>query len=363
MRCPVNSTIIDLRGLVRPTLVEMTKHDDSPNVAEFRIQPLERGYGHTLGNSMRRMLLSSLRGTAVWAFRIDGVVHEHQTIPGVVEDVHQIIGNLKSLTLAMDADKEEAVLSIRRSGAGAVTAGQVEPQAGVTVADPSHHILTLTDDRDLHVELYVNKGRGYVEADQHQLDRTKGLPVDLVRVDSIYSPVRRTNFTVAETRVGQRTDYDRLVLTVETNGTLTPEEAVSYAAALAQTHFQYFTNFGSSAAGTVASAETNSAEGIRIAGLLRTQIDDLQLSVRSVNSLKNWNIRTVDDLVRQTEEQILRVKNFGKKSLQEIAAYLDRENLSFGMRFEEDGAGGVRVVEWGTPASRAAEKAPDDEEE
>jgi DNA-directed RNA polymerase subunit alpha len=341
----------------------MTKREDNPNVAEFRIQPLERGYGHTLGNAMRRMLLSSLRGSAVWGFRIDGVVHEHQTIPGVVEDVHQIIGNLKTLTLAMDDDKEEVVLRISKTGAGAVTGADIESAAGVRVVDPAQHILSLSDDRDLNIELYVNKGRGYIESDQHSVDRARGLPVDLVRIDSIYSPVRRVNFTVAETRVGQRTDYDRLALTVETNGTLSPEEAVSYAAALAQTHFQYFTSFGSSSAGAPGMGEAGGADGIRLAGLLRTPIDDLELSVRSVNSLKNSAIRSLGDLVRQTEDQILKVKNFGKKSLSEIAELLEREGLNFGMKFEENGDGGVRVVDWGTPASRAAANAPDDPEE
>ncbi|HEX6051272.1 MAG TPA: DNA-directed RNA polymerase subunit alpha, partial [Gemmatimonadaceae bacterium] len=230
--------VIDLTGLVRPQLVEATKREDNSNVAEFRLQPLERGFGHTLGNAMRRMLLSSLRGSAVWGFRIDGVVHEHQTIPGVVEDVHQIIANLKTLTLSLADDLDEAILRISKSEAGPVTAADIQDQSGVRVIDNRHHLFTLQDDRDINVELYVNKGRGYVEADQHVIDR--GLPVDLVRIDSIYNPVRRANFSVAETRVGQRTDYDRLTLTVETNGTITPEEAVSYAAALAQTHFQYF---------------------------------------------------------------------------------------------------------------------------
>src|ERR671920_1721952 len=198
---------IDLRGLVRPQLVEATKRDDSSNIAEFRIQPLERGFGHTLGNAMRRMLLSSLRGAAVWGFRIDGVVHEHQTIAGVVEDVHQIIGNLKTLTLVLDEGVEDVVLRISKSEAGPVTAADIQSVAGPRVVDPSHHLFTLQDDRDINVELYVNKGRGYLESDQHPLDR--GLPVDLVRIDSIYNPVRRANFSVAETRVGQRTDYDR----------------------------------------------------------------------------------------------------------------------------------------------------------
>jgi DNA-directed RNA polymerase subunit alpha len=352
---------IDLRGLVRPQLVEMTKREDQANAAEFRLQPLERGYGHTLGNSMRRMLLSSLRGAAVWGFRIDGVLHEHQTIVGVVEDVHQIIGNLKTLVLQLDTDVEDAILRLKVRKAGAVTAGQLELPGGVTVVNGAHHILTIQDDRELAIELYVNKGRGYMEADQHPQDRS--LPVDLVRIDSIYSPVKRVNFAVAETRVGQRTDYDRLTLTVETNGTITPEEAVSYAAALAQTHFQYFASFGTSAAAAVAvpGAEGNS-DAARLAELLRTPIDDLSLSVRSVNSLKNSSIRSLGDLVRQTETQILQVKNFGKKSLQEIADLLEKEGLNFGMKFEES-TDGVRVADWGTPPSRAAANAPDDEEE
>jgi DNA-directed RNA polymerase subunit alpha len=305
------------------------------------------------------MLLSSLRGTAVWAFRMDGMLHEHQTIPGVVEDVHQIIGNLKSLTLSLADDVDEAVLRIHKSESGPVTARDIEESGVVRIIDPTHHLFTLQDDRDINVELYVNKGRGYVEADQHPLDR--GLPVDLVRIDSIYNPVRRANFAVAETRVGQRTDYDRLTLTVETNGTISPEESVSYAAALAQTHFQFFANFGSHAQGMVSVGADGSADGQRLSQLFRTPIDELELSVRSVNSLKNSDIRTLGDLVRQTEAQMLQVKNFGKKSLQEIADLLEREGLNFGMRYEE-GPEGVRVTDWGTAPSRAAAAAPDEEE-
>jgi DNA-directed RNA polymerase subunit alpha len=279
-----------------------------------------------------------------------------------VEDVHQIIGNLKTLTLVLAEDVENAVLHIQKSGPGAVTAADIAPVSGVRAVDESHHILTLQDDRDLNIELYVNKGRGYVESDQHPLDR--GLPVDLVRIDSIYNPVRRANFSVAETRVGQRTDYDRLTLTVETNGTISPEEAVSYAAALAQTHFQYFVEFGSHSSAPVGSpaGDGTAPDGVKLKQTLKTPIDDLELSVRSVNSLKNSNIRSLGDLVRQTEGQILQVKNFGKKSLQEIADLLEREGLNFGMRFEENGDG-VTVTDWGTPPSQAAAAAPDDEEE
>ena len=354
-------TTLDLTGLVRPHLVEMTKREDNANAAEFRLQPLERGYGYTLGNSLRRMLLSSLRGAAVWAFRLDGVVHEHQTIPGVVEDVHQIIQRLKALTLVLAPDVDEAVLHIKHEKAGPVYARDIEAHSAVTIVNPDQLLFTVQDDREIGGELYVNKGRGYVEAEQHPIDRT--MPVDVVRVDSIYNPVRRANFSVAETRVGQRTDYDRLTLVVETNGTISPEEAVSYAAALAQTHFQYFVEFGTHASAPLGLAmETGDGDAGKMAHKLRTPIDDLELSVRSVNSLKNSNIRTLGDLVRQTESQILQVKNFGKKSLQEIADLLERERLNFGMRFEE-ADGGLRVMDWGTPPSQAAAAAPDDMEE
>ena len=338
-------TTLDLTGLVRPHLVEMTKREDNPNAAEFRLQPLERGYGYTLGNSLRRMLLSSLRGAAVWAFRLDGVVHEHQTIPGVVEDVHQIIQRLKQLTLVLDDDVDEAVLHIRREKAGPVYARDIEAHASVTVINPDQLLFTLQDDREIAGELYVNKGRGYVEAEQHPVDRT--LPVDVVRIDSIYNPVRRANFTVAETRVGQRTDYDRLTLSVETNGTISPEDAVAYAAALAQEHFRYFVDFGKVRMVPVTEqqeAETRSSDGLKAS--LDRSIDDLGLSVRSVNSLKNSNIRTLGDLVQYTEGDLLKVKNVGEKALGEIADLLRRENLNFGMRYEEvDGV--VRVLDQG----------------
>ena len=233
---------IDLTGLVRPHLVEMTKRDDNPNAAEFRLQPLERGFGYTLGNSLRRLLLSSLRGSAVWGFRLDGVVHEHQTVQGVLEDVHQIVQRLKSLTLVLAPDVDDAILHIRREGAGPVYARDIQEHGSVSIKNPDHLLFTLQDDREVSMELYVNKGRGYVEAEMHPADRS--LPVDLVRIDAIYNPVRRANFAVAETRVGQRTDYDRLTVQVETNGTITPEDAIAYAAALAQVHFQYFVDFG-----------------------------------------------------------------------------------------------------------------------
>jgi len=337
---------IDLTGLVRPHLVEMTKRDDNPNAAEFRLQPLERGFGYTLGNSLRRLLLSSLRGSAVWGFRLDGVVHEHQTVPGVLEDVHQIIQRLKALTLVLAEDVDEAVLHIRREGAGAVYARDIQEHGSVRVVNPDHLLFTLQDDREIGGELYVNKGRGYVEAELHPADRS--LPVDLVRIDAIYNPVRRANFTVAETRVGQRTDYDRLTVTLETNGTITPEDAIAYAAALAQEHFRYFVEFGK----VPMARDTAGAPGAPAPGNLRHRlsklIDDFGLSVRSLNSLKNSNIRTLRDLVEFSEDDLLKVKNVGEKAIQEIAELLQREGLNFGMRFE-DADGDLRVANPGTP--------------
>jgi len=341
-------TTLDLTGLVRPHLVEMTKREDNPNSAEFRLQPLERGYGYTLGNSLRRLLLSSLRGAAVWAFRIDGVVHEHQTIPGVVEDVHQIIQRLKQLTLVLAPEVDEAVLRFKVEKAGPVYARDLEQHGSVSIVNSEQLLFTVQDDRDISGELYVNKGRGYVEAEQHPVDRT--LAVDVVRIDSIYNPVRRANFTVAETRVGQRTDYDRLTLTVETNGTISPEDAVAYAAALAQEHFRFFVDFGKVpiVPGEPEGAGNGGSEGGRLRDVLSRAIDDAGLSVRSVNSLKNSNIRTLGDLVRYKEDDLLKVKNVGEKALGEIAELLRREGLNFGMQLEETAGGEIRIIDPGS---------------
>jgi len=226
-----------------------------------------------------------------------------------------------------------------------VYARDIEAHSAVTIVNPDQLLFTLQDDRDIGGELYVNKGRGYVEAEQHPLDRT--MPVDVVRIDSIYNPVRRANFTVAETRVGQRTDYDRLTLTVETNGTITPEDAVAYAAALAQEHFRFFVDFGKVPMVAAQPAGNGGAATGRLRESLSRSIDDVGLSVRSVNSLKNSNIRTLGDLVQYREEDLLKVKNVGEKALGEIAELLRREGLNFGMRVEEV-EGELRVLDPGT---------------
>jgi DNA-directed RNA polymerase subunit alpha len=324
--------------LVLPERIEQIESvEDADRSAQFVVEPLERGFGHTLGNSVRRVLLSSLSGAAVWGFRIDGVLHEHQTISGVIEDVHQVIQNLKSLIVTLDDDVDEAVLQIEVKKAGIVTAGDIQPTSGATVMDPGHHLFTLQEDRTLHVQLYINKGRGFVLANQHPVPRET--PVDLVRIDSIYNPVRRANFSVEETRVGQRTDFDRLTLNIETDGSLDPSSAVAYAAELVRKHLEYMLYFSEGGIpevtppGSVAVSEDQQA-------LLESLIEELaELSVRSRNSLHKENILTLADLVQSSEDDMLQIENFGKKSLKEISDFLEERELGFGMKLEqgEDG--------------------------
>lgn len=340
---------IDLTGMVRPHVVEMTKLEGNPNIAEFLLQPLERGFGHTLGNALRRMLLSSLSGSAVWGFRLEGVVHEHQTVQGVLEDVHQIVQRLKALTLVLADDVPEAVLRITKKGPGPVYAGDIVESGQATVVSKDQLLFTVQDDREVTCELYVNKGRGYVESEMHPMDRS--YPVDLVRIDAIYNPVRRANFTVSETRVGQRTDYDRLAVSVETDGTISPEDAVAYAAALAIEHFRSFVDFGKvpevpDPVPAPPPAAPAAPSGLKLR--LSRNIDDLGLSVRSLNSLKNSSIRTLQDLVSLSGEELLKVKNVGEKALTEIAEMMEKEGLNFGMKFEEVD-GDLRIIAEGTP--------------
>ena len=339
---------IDLTGLVLPERVEIAKMSDDGRSADFVMEPLERGYGHTLGNSVRRVLLSSLRGSAVWAFRIGNVVHEHQTIPSVVEDVHQVIQNLKYLVLDMDEDVDEAVLEIRADRAGPVTAAKIRGPASVTVHDPGHHILTLAEDAEVNIELHVNKGRGFVLADQHPVPRNA--PVDLVRIDAIYNPVLRANFTVEETRVGQRTDFDRLTVHVETDGSIDPESAIRYSAELVRRHLEYmlyFTEGGPPGATTVEAVPVPP----QMARLFETPVDDLaELSVRSRNSLQKESITNLGELVSRTEAEMLSIENFGKKSLQEIYNLLEEHGLRFGIRLERRDDGRLFFLEEKTPA-------------
>lgn len=321
---------IDLAGLVLPERIEITDVSEDGRAADFVMEPLERGYGHTLGNSVRRVLLSSLRGSAVWAFRISGVVHEHQTISSVVEDVHQVIQNLKSLILSLDEDVSEAVLEIRADKAGAVTAAKIRGPGSVTIHNPDHHILTLEDDLEINIELHVNKGRGFVLADQQTVPSEAS--VDLVRIDAIYNPVLRASFTVEETRVGQRTDFDRLTVHVETNGSVDPESAIKYAAELVRKHLEYMLYFSEGGLPEVPSTEPDPMPE-ELESLLGTLIDDMaELSVRSRNALRRESIQSLRDLIGRTEAEMLEIDNFGQKSLSEMYEFLNAHELRFGMK-------------------------------
>ena len=333
---------IDLTGLVLPEKVEATRLSEDGRSGEFVIEPLERGFGHTLGNAVRRVLLSSLRGAAVWAFRTQGVVHEHQTIPGVVEDAHQVIQNLKSLIVVLDDDVDAVTLKVTAKGSGPVTAGDIREKAGVRILNPDHLILTLQEQRALRLELRVDKGRGFVLADQHELD--KGESVDLVRIDSIYNPVRRCNFEVLQTRVGQRTDFDQLTFSVETDGSVSPKEALAAAANLIKKHLEYLLDL----AGDSASA-TLPAGAILVSGAVRAlvirSLEDLpELSVRCRNALQKEGVRTLAELIRKSRDEMLDFDNFGQKTVQEIEEFLQGHGLGLGMKVIEGEQGQVFLV-------------------
>lgn len=286
----------------------------------FVVEPLERGYGITLGNSLRRILLSSLPGAAVTAVRIEGVLHEFSTIPGVVEDTTDIILNLKQLLVKLHGD-QPVTARIEKRGEGDVTAADIEAPAEVEVLNPELHIATLEKDASLEIELTIAKGRGYVSADRN---KDPDQPIGVIAVDSIFTPVRRVNFEVEDTRVGQVTDYDRLILDVWTDGSLAPDEAVSLSARILTEHLRLFVGLTETAETVEIMVEKEDEEKDR---LLEMTIEELDLSVRSYNCLKRAGINTVDDLVRRTEEDMMKVRNLGKKSLQEVKEKLSQLNL------------------------------------
>ena len=336
---------IDLRGWVLPERVEIADASEDGRRAEFVIQPLERGYGYTLGNATRRILLSSLPGWAVWAFRADGVLHEHQTISAVVEDVHQIIQQLKSLVLRVDGDHDARLeLVIRKPGV--ITARDFETNPLVDIINRDHKLFTLQEelpeDRPIRLEVFVNSGRGFVLADQHP--KAKDEAVDLIRIDSIYSPVLRANFNVDETRVGQRTDFDRLTLSVQTNGSMKPADAVAYAAQLMTKHLEYFQGFaGGNGEESVAEAKLEPLSD-KLKDLVNRLLEEFDISVRSRHTLEKGNIRTLGDLARRSEDDILGIENFGRKSLQEVSDLLEQNGLRFGMEFQEGEDGELYVL-------------------
>ena len=315
------------RDLIRPKTLDVEKETLSSTYAKFTCDPLERGFGTTLGNSIRRVLLSSLQGAAITAIKIDGVVHEFQTLPDVVEDVTDIVLNLKEVLLKVE-DPRPKVIRIDKDGEGMVTAGDITVSDGVTVLNPKHHIATLSRGGKLHMELMVQTGRGYVSAERN---KSANMSVGTIPIDALFAPVKKVNYIVTNARVGQQTDFDKLTLEVWTDGSVRPDDAVAYAAKILKDQLSIFINFEE----TEEPIEENvSEEAAKLNENLDKSVDELELSVRSANCLQNANIRYIGELVQKTEAEMLKTKNFGRKSLKEIREILGEMGLALGSKLD-----------------------------
>ncbi|MDK2823751.1 MAG: DNA-directed polymerase subunit alpha [Clostridia bacterium] len=301
--------------------IECIESSEDNSYGKFVVEPLERGYGTTLGNSLRRILLSSLPGAAVSSVKIEGVLHEFSTIPGVVEDVTDIILNLKSLALKMDTD-EPQIVRIEAEGEGEVTAGDIKINSDVEILNPELHIATLDTNGKLYMELTIERGRGYVPAEKNKKEEDI---IGIIPVDAIFSPVKKVNFVVEDTRVGQRTDYDKLTLEVWTDGSIRPDEAISLSAKILSDHLKLFIGLTDNMGDVEIMVEKEEEEKDKI---LDMTIEELDLSVRSYNCLKRAGINTVYELTQKTEEDMMKVRNLGKKSLEEVEQKMKALGLS-----------------------------------
>ena len=299
---------------------------DSPIRAKVTLEPLERGFGHTLGNTLRRILLSSMPGCAITEVQIDGVLHEYSTLEGVQEDVIDILLNLKGIAVLLH-NQEEAIISLSKDGGGQVTAGDFQLTQDVEIANPDHVVCTLNDNGAIRIEARVTRGRGYVPVDSI-VEEDDSRPIGVLRLDASYSPMRRVAYSVESTRVEQRTDLDKLILDLETNGTIDPEEAIRRAATILQHQLAVFVDLESEGEQVVEEKEDE------IDPILIRPVDDLELTVRSANCLKAENIYYIGDLIQRTEVELLKTPNLGKKSLTEIKDVLASRGLSLGMRLE-----------------------------
>jgi len=313
--------------LQMPEGIERDEATYSTVYGKFVVQPLERGFGVTLGNAFRRVLLSSLQGAAITHVRIDGVLHEFSTIPGVVEDVSEIILNLKQVWIKLLNRRPDRVM-IELKGPGEFKAGDIQKNTtDFEILNPEHHIATLNEDANFTMELRIGKGRGYVPAEDNKLPDQ---PIGTITLDAVFNPIRKVNYSVENTRVGHRTDYERLILEVETNGSVTPDDALTFAGKILKDHIELFISFD------VESEEEEEVsqideDALRIRKLLKMSVDELELSVRSHNCLKAATIQTIGDLVRRDEQEMLKFRNFGRKSLQELSRILEEKGLYFGM--------------------------------
>ncbi|MCS3660428.1 DNA-directed RNA polymerase subunit alpha [Salinibacter ruber] len=316
-------------GLQMPEGVHVEEVSNSEG--QFVMGPLERGYGVTIGNALRRVLLSSLRGLAITAVKIDGVQHEFSTIPGVTEDVADLILNLKEVRFKAD-EMQEGHLHLNLEGPGNWTAADIdEATAEYDVLNPDQHVATLAEDAVVNVDLRVGYGRGYVPSEENKREDD---PIGVIAIDSIFTPIKNVNYEVKPTRVGQKIDYEELLLDVETDGSLTPEEAITQGASILRDHVSFFIQLEEEPEPVVEEQEVDE-EVKRIRELLAQPVDELDLSVRSHNCLKAANIKTIGDLVRREEDEMLKFRNFGRKSLQELVEVLDERGLQFGMDVEE----------------------------
>ena len=309
--------------LIKPNKLEVSLGSDPRRLATVVAEPLERGFGLTLGNALRRVLLSSLQGAAVTAVQIDGVLHEFSSIPGVREDVTDIILNIKEIAIKMQGDGPKRMV-VRKQGPGVVVAGDIQTVGDVEVLNPELVLCTLDEGAEIRMEFTVDTGKGYVAADRN---RPEDAPIGLIPVDSIYSPVKKVSYRVENTREGQVLDYDKLTLSVETDGSLRPDDAVAYAARIIQDQLSIFVNFEEPQKETTAEAIPELAFN----PALLKKVDELELSVRSANCLKNDNIVYIGDLIQKTEAEMLRTPNFGRKSLNEIKEVLAQMGLHLGM--------------------------------
>jgi DNA-directed RNA polymerase subunit alpha len=313
------------KSLLMPKGIKIENPDNIPNYGRVIVEPLQRGWGHTVGNALRRVLLSSLQGAAVVSIKIDGVMHEYSVIEGVVEDVTDIILNIKQLQVKMLSDTD-AMLHLEVSGEGEVKASDIEKNPDVEILNPELHIATINGDAKLKIDMRVDDGWGYVPAEQNRRESDE---VGFIAVDALFSPVQKVNYTVENTRVGQRTDLDKIIMQVWTDGSISVEDSLGYAAKLLYDHMSVFINFEGELEPVEEIITDEKTEKLR--QLLKMRVDELELSVRSNNCLRAANIHTLADLVRNQESDMLKYKNFGRKSLIELNQVLANLGLSFGM--------------------------------
>ena len=320
------------KGFQRPKRLEFERETLTDRFGRFYAQPFERGFGTTIGNAMRRVLLSSIEGAAVTAVKIEGVLHEFSPIPGVVEDATDIILNLKQVPLKMHSDATKT-LYLNITKAGEVRARDIQTDADVEILEPDAHIATVADNGRLQMEMRVKRGRGYVSADKN-FDEDLG--IGWIPIDSVHSPIKKVNYLVEAARIGQNTDYDKLTIDVWTNGSVTPRDSVSLSSRLIRDHLNIFINLED--AGELAQETTGDSPRVASNENLDKSVEELELSVRSYNCLKNANIRTIRELVQKSEGEMLKTKNFGRKSLNEIKEILSTMGLSLGMRLDQGSA-------------------------